>query len=101
MDHKNMSLEDLIKKDKQRKRQGGGNFRGRQGGFKPNQNRNGNQVPAARKTGLGFKPRFGGQRAGGDQGMVLPPRAGQKGEQQTMGQGARINRVRKEFQIYW
>lgn len=92
MDHANVSLEDLIKKDRGFKkggpaqrggRFGGNNFRGAQRGGEER----GNQVPRFRERAGIFKQNRGE--------IELPPRASQGG--QALGSGAegpRMKRVR-------
>lgn len=87
MDSKNVSLEDLIKRDKQN-RKGGfqrGGRGGRVGGPKfGNRPAGGNQVPRFRERAGIFKPRR-------TEEIVLPPRSGQAG--QATGEGPRMKRV--------
>jgi hypothetical protein len=87
MDHNNMSLEDLIKKDRSLKggfkgaQRGGmvrpGNFNNARGGRGGNQIV-GNVVPRFKKQGGIFKQRRGGNFGGAPANIELPPRSGQR-----------------------
>lgn len=68
----NVSLEDLIKKDKSFKR-GHGARGGKFGGFRAQRGGNGNQVPRKQNNGGQFKRRR-------NEDFELPPRVSQGGE---------------------
>lgn len=101
MDHKNMSLEDIIKKDRHGKKFGGNpKFQGNKGNFQPRGgNQGGNVVPRFRQQGGGiFKKRQGGPKFGGSPSgtIELPPRSGQRqaeGQVESV-QARRIKRFR-------
>lgn len=97
MDHKNMSLEDLIKKDRQHKKfSGNTKFQGARGGFQSRGgNQGGNIVPRFRNAGDIFKKRQRGNFGGSPAGVLeLPPRSGQR-QAEAQGETVQDRRIKR------